>query len=120
MEDMIYGNSFITYIIFTDTPVGENNPSVGSPSSDDMFSSFLSAPPTASPAQSLRRTPEEESFFNQPSNSPAGGERNKLTTDSILALYGKSQPTQPVVNSSYQVPIPGMYAYISLVIILLI
>uniref|UniRef100_A0A1B6D4X7 Arf-GAP domain-containing protein n=1 Tax=Clastoptera arizonana TaxID=38151 RepID=A0A1B6D4X7_9HEMI len=88
-----------------DTPVTENNPPVGSPTSDDMFSNFLSAP-AATPSQAARRTPEEESFFNQPSNSPAAA-GNKLTTDSILALYGKSQPTQPVINSTYQVPIQG-------------
>ncbi|XP_020280394.1 stromal membrane-associated protein 1-like [Pseudomyrmex gracilis] len=77
-------------------------------SGDDVFSSFLSAPP-ASTIPSGNETSngnkttttttisksEEESFFDQP--TPLPQEKSKMTKDSILALYG---------NSSYQ---PQMY-----------
>jgi hypothetical protein len=76
----------------------------GSTSGDDIFSSFLSAPPvsgvsvtngTSTETNSTNNSAsksEEESFFNQPTPMPQ--EKNKLTKDSILALYG-TQPTQP-------------------------
>ncbi|XP_058792931.1 stromal membrane-associated protein 1-like isoform X2 [Phymastichus coffea] len=73
----------------------------GSSSGDDMFTSFLSAPPAAgapvtngSPAEtnSTNSKSEEESFFNQPAPTPQ--EKSKMTKDSILALYG-TQPSQP-------------------------
>ncbi|KAG8261580.1 hypothetical protein J6590_070021 [Homalodisca vitripennis] len=93
-----------------DTPLQESTPAVSSAAVDD-FSSFLSAPapapapaapPTAAPTY---RSAEEDSFFNQPqqgSPAPSG----KLTTDSILALYGKSQP--PPVAPSHAFPIQGV------------
>lgn len=82
---------------------------MGSASNDDAFTSFLSAPASQAavsgpggPASSgggggSGRSADEDSFFNQPQAQATGG--GKLTTDSILALYGKSQPTpapQPI------------------------
>lgn len=66
-------------------------------SGDDVFSSFLSAPPAsvastgndASNGSKITTTAsksEEESFFNQP--TPLPQEKSKMTKDSILALYG--------------------------------
>lgn len=96
-------------ICFTDTPVQECTPAVSSGATDDVFSSFLSAPAAAvqnsisavntgvsSSAGLGQRSAEEENFFNQPQSSPA---TNKLTTDSILALYGKSQPAPTPSNA---------------------
>ncbi|CAH0390807.1 unnamed protein product [Bemisia tabaci] len=74
----------------------------------DLFSNFMSAPsnprsstgsnvsadsqsPQSGNMSASRRTAEEDSFFNQPaSNSPAKT-KQQMSTDSILALYGKSQ-----------------------------
>lgn len=94
--------SATTDLLTLDTPVTEN-PSIGSPPGDDMFSNFLSASPAPAGASTQKRTPEEESFFNQPQTAPQSTSSNKLTTDSILALYGKSQTTQPVVNPAFSV-----------------
>lgn len=94
--------SATTDLLTLDTPVTEN-PSIGSPPGDDMFSNFLSASPASAGASTQKRTPEEESFFNQPQAAPQPTSSNKLTTDSILALYGKSQTTQPVVNPAFPV-----------------
>lgn len=66
-------------------------------SGDDIFSSFLSAAPTSSPATTspangttdaptAASKADEESFFNQP--APTTQEKSKMTKDSILALYG--------------------------------
>ncbi|XP_076239144.1 stromal membrane-associated protein 1 [Calliopsis andreniformis] len=67
-------------------------------SGDDIFSSFLSAPPAsgASSSNSTSSTTvntsatlsksEEESFFDQPAQ--ALQEKSKMSKDSILALYG--------------------------------
>nr|CAD7400911.1 unnamed protein product [Timema cristinae] len=88
----------------TATPVSS---SVSAGGGDDIFSSFLSAPPASeavSPAVNTKpvekteepvkgRSAEEESFFNQP--APSSAEKRQLTKDSILALYA-TQPTQPV------------------------
>nr|CAD7404347.1 unnamed protein product [Timema poppensis] len=88
----------------TATPVSS---SVSAGGGDDIFSSFLSAPPATepvSPAGNTKpvekpeepvkgRSAEEESFFNQP--APSSAEKRQLTKDSILALYA-TQPTQPV------------------------
>nr|CAD7456288.1 unnamed protein product [Timema tahoe] len=88
----------------TATPVSS---SVSTGGGDDIFSSFLSAPPATeavSPAGNTKpvekteepikgRSAEEESFFNQP--APSSAEKRQLTKDSILALYA-TQPTQPV------------------------
>ncbi|EFN77131.1 stromal membrane-associated protein 1 [Harpegnathos saltator] len=67
-------------------------------SGDDIFSSFLSAPPAsvvtsgndASDANTAVVTSknEEESFFDQTSLRSVPQEKNKMTKDSILALYG--------------------------------
>uniref|UniRef100_A0A1B6MAI2 Arf-GAP domain-containing protein n=1 Tax=Graphocephala atropunctata TaxID=36148 RepID=A0A1B6MAI2_9HEMI len=89
-----------------DTPLQESSPAMSSAAADD-FSSFLSAPPPA-PAvpptgAPTHRSAEEDSFFNQPQSSPAPS--GKLTTDSILALYGKSQP--PPAAPSHAFPIQG-------------
>ncbi|KYM80117.1 Stromal membrane-associated protein 1 [Atta colombica] len=64
-------------------------------SGDDVFSSFLSAPPasvasTGNDSNGSKTTTasksEEESFFNQ--STPLPQEKSKMTKDSILALYG--------------------------------
>ncbi|XP_050544228.1 stromal membrane-associated protein 1 [Daktulosphaira vitifoliae] len=94
-----------TDLLGLDTPTKDSNPtlidtSFASSGSDstDPFSSFLSASlssATTSPPQTqqsvdstVKRSSEEDNFFNQ----SAAATKNKLTTDSILALYGKSQP----------------------------
>ncbi|XP_050433748.1 stromal membrane-associated protein 1 [Adelges cooleyi] len=96
-----------TDLLGLDTPTKDSNPtlidtsftSTGSDSTDP-FSSFLSAsvsstttasPPVQQSADlAVKRSTEEDNFFNQPT---ATTNKNKLTTDSILALYGKSQPS---------------------------
>lgn len=66
-------------------------------SGDDVFSSFLSAPPAStttsgndisngSNTASTITKSEEESFFEQ--TAPLSQEKSKMTKDSILALYG--------------------------------
>lgn len=83
---------------------------------DDIFSSFLSAPPvsvasttnnisstTTSVSTAISKT-EEESFFDQP--APSLQEKNKMSKDSILALYGTSSNQQ---STMFGVP-GGMYA----------
>lgn len=86
-----------------DTPSGQSSAN-GSASGDDIFSSFLSAPP-APPSTSLNSAAngaaeatasaektEEESFFNQPAPTPQ--EKSKMTKDSILALYATPNQQQ--------------------------
>ncbi|KZC14125.1 PREDICTED: stromal membrane-associated protein 1 [Dufourea novaeangliae] len=82
---------------------------------DDIFSSFLSAPPASVTSTSSNTTSsttdtsatvsksEEESFFDQPAPSPQ--EKSKMTKDSILALYGTPNHQQSAI---YGVP-GGMY-----------
>ncbi|KAG5312427.1 SMAP1 protein, partial [Acromyrmex insinuator] len=74
-------------------------------SGDDVFSSFLSAPPasvasTGNDSNGSKTTTasksEEESFFNQP--TPLPQEKSKMTKDSILALYG-TPSHQPAIYS---------------------
>jgi len=101
-------------LLALDTPVQESSPAVGGAGggggASDDFSSFLSAP---APAQTQtattqsQRSAEEESFFNQPqaSPTPAPGAGTKLTTDSILALYGKSQPAPAPTHNPF--PLQG-------------
>lgn len=74
-------------------------------SGDDVFSSFLSAPPTSAAtsigndasngkkttAGGTSKSEEESSFFDQP--TPLPQEKSKMTKDSILALYGT--PSHP-------------------------
>ncbi|BET02213.1 stromal membrane-associated protein [Nesidiocoris tenuis] len=88
----------------------------------DDFTNFLSAPPLPSAAPSAKkseeattfRSEEEDSFFNQTDLggghgglgfASAGG---KMTTDSILALYGKTQ-SQPQVPTFQGGPHPGVF-----------
>lgn len=89
----------------TDAPENQTSTN-GSSSGDDIFTSFLSAPPASSApvsngtstesnstnASAAAGKSEEESFFNQPAPTPQ--EKSKMTKDSILALYG-TQPSQP-------------------------
>ncbi|XP_022196124.1 stromal membrane-associated protein 1 [Nilaparvata lugens] len=108
-----------TDLLGLDSSIGDPvSCSSGVSSSDDMFTSFLSAPaPSAASFTSLasatansimnspataaatKRTPEEDSFFNQ----PVAQEKKQLTTDSILALYAKTpQPAgQPLGGASF-------------------
>ncbi|XP_012216241.1 stromal membrane-associated protein 1 [Linepithema humile] len=82
-------------------------------SGDDVFSSFLSAPPASttstgndtngSKAITTTSKSEEESFFDQP--TPLPQEKSKMTKDSILALYG-TPSHQPAM---YGVP-GGVYS----------
>jgi len=85
------------------------NSSFTSSSSDssDPFSSFLSASvssTTTSPniQQTIDpmagRSTEEDNFFNQPTTTA----NNKLTTDSILALYGKTASPNNMAASQFQ------------------
>ncbi|XP_011504373.1 PREDICTED: stromal membrane-associated protein 1 [Ceratosolen solmsi marchali] len=88
----------------------------GLASGDDIFSSFLSAPPASAASvangtlaesnttSNLASKSEEESFFNQPTPMPQ--EKNKMTKDSILALYG-TQPTQPFGGNMFSQQIPA-------------
>lgn len=83
-----------------DTPTGSSSsPGKG----DDIFSGFLSAPPSTGPSPNStlnsdssktensstsadsKRSAEENNFFNQPAASAQ--EKKQLTKDSILALY---------------------------------
>ncbi|XP_051156078.1 stromal membrane-associated protein 1 [Leptopilina boulardi] len=73
--------------------------------SDDIFSSFLSAPPSSSANSETTNTTtnttgksEEESFFNQ--TAPSAQEKSKMTKDSILALYGTPSNQQSIFGVS--------------------
>jgi len=80
--------------LLTDAPTTNQTNVNGS--GDDVFSSFLSAPPASitstgndsngSKTTTTASKSEEESFFNQP--TPLPQEKSKMTKDSILALYG--------------------------------
>lgn len=81
-------------------------------SGDDVFSSFLSAPPASAAttgndisngSKAAAAKTEEESFFEQ--SGPLSQEKNKMTKDSILALYG----TPSHQSSIYGVP-GGVYS----------
>jgi len=103
----------LIHYYYTDTPTKDSNPTLidtsftsSSSDSTDPFSSFLSASvsstTTASPQiqqtvdPMIGRSTEEENFFNQPTAT-----KNKLTTDSILALYGKTSSPNNVAASQY-------------------
>lgn len=85
---------------------------------DDIFSSFLSALPASvsSTSSSISNTTtnapttvsksEEESFFDQPAPSPQ--EKNKMSKDSILALYGT-----PSNQQSTMFAVPGIHMSIT-------
>ncbi|XP_013191869.1 stromal membrane-associated protein 1 [Amyelois transitella] len=82
-----------------DTAKTESKPS------DDIFSSFFSAP-QEKPAEPKPETKpdlktEEENFFKQP--APTEKEKSKLTKDSILALYSQT-PSTNLVNQFNPVP----------------
>lgn len=101
-------NSATLDLLGLDAPT-TNQPSANG-SGDDIFSSFLSAPPTSVPTSDSNTTneivtskSEEENFFDQP--VPSSQEKSKLTKDSILALYGTPSPQQPAI---FGVP-GGMY-----------
>ncbi|CAI6361792.1 unnamed protein product [Macrosiphum euphorbiae] len=102
-----------TDLLGLDTPTKDSNPTLidtsftsSSSDSTDPFSSFLSASvsstTTASPQiqqtidPMIGRSTEEENFFNQPTAT-----KNKLTTDSILALYGKTSSPNNMAASQY-------------------
>lgn len=107
-------NSATLDLLGLDTPTGNQSNVNGA--GDDIFSSFLSAPPasvsstsnsTSSTTTSTLTTvskSEEESFFDQPAPSPQ--EKNKMSKDSILALYGTPNHQQSAI---FGVP-GGMYA----------
>lgn len=101
--------------LLTDAPA--TNQSNVNGSGDDIFSSFLSAPP-ASVASTSNNTSntnintsttvsksEEESFFDQP--TPLPQEKSKMSKDSILALYGT-----PSHQQSAMFGVPGNLCYI--------
>ncbi|XP_077302846.1 stromal membrane-associated protein 1 isoform X2 [Arctopsyche grandis] len=75
----------------TKTPV---EPTTQNSSTDDVFSSFLSAPQIPQDVKEVSDSKvsdlksEEENFFNQP--APSEREKSKMTKDSILALYGQT------------------------------
>ncbi|XP_068203406.1 stromal membrane-associated protein 1 isoform X2 [Palaemon carinicauda] len=93
--------------------LGLDAPSTNGTSADnsDPFGEFLAAPASQtnntspSPSQTVSASPaaapegstktEEENFFNQ--KLPEGGS-DKLTKDSILALYGQNQPQPQPAN----------------------
>ncbi|XP_047347848.1 stromal membrane-associated protein 1 [Vespa velutina] len=103
-----------------------NQPSANG-SGDDIFSSFLSAPPTSAPTTDGNTTneattskSEEENFFDQP--VPLSQEKSKMTKDSILALYGTPSPQQQQIfrvsgsmfnqqSLQYKQQVPGVVAY---------
>jgi len=102
-----------TDLLGLDTPTKDSNPTLintsftsSSSDSTDPFSSFLSASissnttspkvqPTIDPLAG--RSTEEENFFNQPTTT-----KNKLTTDSILALYGKTSSSNNMAATQFQ------------------
>ncbi|XP_025200096.1 stromal membrane-associated protein 1 [Melanaphis sacchari] len=102
-----------TDLLGLDTPTKDSNPTLidtsftsSSSDSTDPFSSFLSASvssTTTSPQiqqtidPMLGRSTEEENFFNQ----PTAATKNKLTTDSILALYEKTSSPNNKTTSQY-------------------
>ncbi|KAI4498578.1 hypothetical protein M0802_006284 [Mischocyttarus mexicanus] len=94
-----------------------NQPSANG-SGDDIFSSFLSAPPTSASTtdsnttnESTTNKSEEENFFDQP--VPSSQEKSKMTKDSILALYGTPNLQQQQQQQIYGVS-GGMYQQQSL------
>ncbi|XP_033346206.1 stromal membrane-associated protein 1 [Bombus vosnesenskii] len=107
-------NSATLDLLGLDAPA-QNQTSVNG-AGDDIFSSFLSAPPAsvASTSNSTSNTTtnasttisksEEESFFDQPAPSPQ--EKNKMSKDSILALYGTPSNQQSAMFAVSG----GMYA----------
>ncbi|EFN60508.1 Stromal membrane-associated protein 1 [Camponotus floridanus] len=104
-------NSAILDLLGLDAPATNQINANGS--GDDVFSSFLSAPPasTATTGNDISNESkttatisksEEESFFEQ--SAPLSQEKSKMTKDSILALYG----TPSHQSALYGVP-GGMY-----------
>ncbi|VVC40704.1 Hypothetical protein CINCED_3A024373 [Cinara cedri] len=108
-------SSHSTDLLGLDTPTKDSNPTLIDTSftsscsdSSDPFSSFLSASvsstttsspqvqPTIDPT--VGRSTEEENFFNQ----PTAATKNKLTTDSILALYGNSSSSNNMTANQFK------------------
>lgn len=83
------------------------------PPSDDIFSSFFSAPHVPAPTEQKPEEnkpdlkAEEQNFFNQA--APTEKEKSKLTKDSILALYSQT-PSQNLGNQFNPVQ-PAAYPY---------
>lgn len=81
--------------------------------SDDIFSSFFSAPqekPADVPKPEVKNDlkAEEENFFKQA--APTEKEKSKLTKDSILALYSQT-PSSNLVNQFQQQPVQYQFGY---------
>ncbi|KAJ0171439.1 hypothetical protein K1T71_012989 [Dendrolimus kikuchii] len=81
--------------------------------SDDIFSSFFSAPqdkPAEVPKTELKNDlkVEEENFFKQA--APTEKEKSKLTKDSILALYSQA-PSSNLVNQFQPQPVQYPFGY---------
>ncbi|XP_012276516.1 stromal membrane-associated protein 1 isoform X2 [Orussus abietinus] len=122
-------NSATLDLLGLDAPVNQTTAN-GSGSGDDIFSSFLSAPPASTAlagsstngtsSSNIATKTEEENFFNQPAPTPQ--EKSKMTKDSILALYGSSSQQamfgvpggmytqQPAAQSYVQQPAQQQYA----------
>lgn len=97
-----------------DTPTKDSNPTLidtsftsSSSDSTDPFSSFLSASVSSTQTSSpqvqqtidpLGRSTEEDNFFNQPTTAT----KNKLTTDSILALYGNTTSSNNIAANQFK------------------
>ncbi|CAL7934318.1 unnamed protein product [Xylocopa violacea] len=106
-------NSATLDLLGLDAPTNQSNVNGAG---DDIFSSFLSAPPataistnstTSSTTTNTSTTvskSEEESFFEQPASSLQ--EKNKMSKDSILALYGTPSHQQSAMFAVSG----GMYA----------
>ncbi|KAK2579693.1 hypothetical protein KPH14_011040 [Odynerus spinipes] len=118
-------NSATLDLLGLDAPT-TNQPSANG-SGDDIFSSFLSAPPTSASTSDSNTTneatskSEEENFFDQP--VPSSQEKSKLTKDSILALYGTPSPQQQPIfgvpggmynqqSLQYKQQVPGVVAFV--------
>jgi stromal membrane-associated protein len=97
-----------------------NNTSNNTSETFDFFANFTSAPVQPEPSsETLTTIPQsngtpksnlsslqqqEEDFFNQKTLENGGGDKGKLTKDSILALYGSAPIAQPApqMNSTFQ------------------
>lgn len=111
----------LIYINLTDAPATNQINANGS--GDDVFSSFLSAPPASTATTEIDISngskttatiskSEEESFFEQ--TAPLSQEKSKMTKDSILALYGTPSHQSAIYG------VPGNVHVIEILLILLI
>lgn len=63
----------------------------------------------------IGRSTEEENFFNQPTTAT----KNKLTTDSILALYGKtSSPNNLTTTSQFKSNLINCEFFLNIIIVI--